>query len=364
MVRPKPPKVLMIGPALSVKGGITTVLETYLGAWDYKAYQLKRLGIYVDGSKWLKLWVALVAGLRHLVLLAFWRPDIVHVHFSEKAGFYRESLFIITAKLLSRVTVAHGHAADFQQFFERQPALLQRYIRFALNLPDILFVLSTQWQTYFQGLGIEPRTEVLHNPAPDVPGIDHRTAALPPIILTLGRLGQRKGTYDILAAVPHVLARFPDTQFWLGGDGDIDEIAQQLAQQAWGTQVRLLGWVRSEEKHNVLSQATIFLLPSYHEGLPMAVLEAMAYALPVVTTPVGGIPDVIADNVTGLFVMPGDSEAIAEALITLLSHPARAAELGTRAQAFVAAHASTEAIMQHLYAWYLTLLSHGNEVSG
>ena len=95
------------------------------------------------------------------------------------------------------------------------------------------------------------------------------------------------------------------------------------------------GWLQRRDMHKMLRLADIFCLPSYCEGVPMSVLEAMAYGLPVITTPVGGIPDIIENNKTGLFFKPGDIKQLEEKLLMLLKNSSLSRQLGLNAQNFV-----------------------------
>jgi glycosyltransferase involved in cell wall biosynthesis len=345
--------ILMIGPDMSVRGGMTQVQRTYFEHWDFVRYPLRHIGIWCTGSKHQKFMVALRGLVQFLGLLLFWHPTIVHVHFSERAGFYRESMFMLLATAFGVRTVFHSHAAEFVPFYEKQPRLLQRYVRFALSQPSVLVTLAASWQQYFRQLALRVRIEVLRNPV-SVPLFTHSSHERP-IVLMLGQLGQRKGTYDLLKVVPRIVREFPDVMFWLGGDGELTRTADLIRQHAWGSHVSLLGWVQEEAKHRALSEASVFVLPSYHEGLPVAVLEAMAYALPVITTPVGGIVDLIEDGQTGILIQPGDIDALADSLYKLLANPALGQALGQRAREHVHDAFAAHNVLHELYTLYESL---------
>jgi glycosyltransferase involved in cell wall biosynthesis len=197
---------------------------------------------------------------------------------------------------------------------------------------------------------------VLHNPV-HAPPVVPNAAARECAILTLGVLGERKGTYDILRAVPLVLDQCPGAEFWLGGDGDVEGVRAAIAAAPWGTRVRLPGWVEGAEKAGYLARAGVFLLPSYAEGLPVAVLEAMAHGLAVITTPVGGIPDAVVDGETGIMVPPGDVPAIARACVSLLRDADLRARLGACARRRVEDRFEVSRVLGELYATYDGLLA-------
>lgn len=350
-----PPRVLMLGPALAVRGGISTVEGIYIQAWDSSRFLLKHVATCVDGSKLVKFLAAVKALVVYIYYLIVWRPDILHVHFSAGASFFRKSVFVLLARLWGIKILLHCHTSAFETFYQKAGRWGRVYIRAVLNQADGMIALSTYWVRILQEMKLRVPICVLGNPirchVPKKP-LDHSEQ----IVLTLGRLGKTKGTYDILRAVPLVLETSPHAVFWLGGDGDLDQVKSILSSAPWGHHVRLLGWVTGEEKDRVLSSATVFLLPSYSEGLPLAVLEAMTYGLPVISTPVGGIPDVIVDGKTGLLVNPGDVQAISDRISLLLCNPDLCQTLGTNARQLVEDKFQVDVIVQQLYSLYDTFL--------
>ena len=146
-----------------------------------------------------------------------------------------------------------------------------------------------------------------------------RTAPAGPRVqfLSLGRLSERKGSYDLVNAFaslsPELRAR---ARLVLAGDGDVEGVRQLAA--PLGDSVRVLSWIDSAERDRLLDASDVFVLPSHAEGLPMALLEAMAAGLPAIVTPVGGIPDVLTHGAEGLLVEPGTSYQLAAAMTRLL----------------------------------------------
>nr|WP_241214457.1 glycosyltransferase family 4 protein [Vibrio alfacsensis] len=130
-------------------------------------------------------------------------------------------------------------------------------------------------------------------------------------ILFLGRLGERKGVKDLIDAFAIVLKQYPDCRLTLGGDGDIATFKQQVKNLGISNNVDFLGWVAGEQKKIWLSKADVYCLPSYNEGFPMGVLEAMSANIPVVASTAGGIPDAIENSVDGLLIEAGDVEMLA-----------------------------------------------------
>src|SRR5690606_20518716 len=156
---------------------------------------------------------------------------------------------------------------------------------------------------------------------------------------------QEKGAYDLIDAMARITRSHPSVQLLLGGDGDLQEAAERAKQLGVQDSVKLLGWVTGERKANLLSSASVFCLPSYNEGLPMSLLEAMASGLPVVTTPVGGIPEAVTDGREGYLVEPGDVGSLADKLRALIDNRILAREMGQEARKKALEKYSVERVM-------------------
>lgn len=349
----QPIKVLMIGPDDTVLGGMTTIQQNYRGHWDHDLFPMRYLGIYCRGSKLKKMRILIVSMVIFILWIWGWRPDLIHIHFSYRAGFYRESLFMMIASLFRQRLVIHSHAPDFEGFYGVQSPLLKAYIRFVLRQADRLLVLSNAHRSYFERLILSSSVQVLYNAVPIPPETAHNQNK--PMILLLGELGKRKGVYDLIKIVPQLRLDFPDIQICLGGDGDIEQLAEIIADNQWQEFVHLLGWVKDDEKAHAYQIASIFVLPSYAEGVSMAVLEAMAYGLAVITTPVGGMLEVLTHNVTGVLIQVGDTEALAQEISRLLKDDRLRQQMGDRARQHVQETFSIDRILGDLYSFYCEL---------
>ncbi len=313
----------MIGPARSVRGGVSAVVNALLEAMPEDAPDIRYVPTHVDGSKFVKLLVALVGIVRVFFAITVWRCDLLHIHTASDASFARKSRIAAMGQLWRRKVILHVHGAEFDRFFDEAGTSLKRVITWRLMWADLVIALSEGWRERLRQMSPEARIRVLPNP------IDTRTFAglvesRPPVhdaggtVLFLGAFTKRKGTYDLVEIAAEVVARRPSVCFELGGDRDVREVERLVRQRGISGNVRIMGWVRGREKIEAFERAHVFILPSYHEGLPMAVLEALAAGLPLVTTPVGGIPEVVRDGVNGIIVEPGDVGAAASAIVRLL----------------------------------------------
>jgi glycosyltransferase involved in cell wall biosynthesis len=178
-------------------------------------------------------------------------------------------------------------------------------------------------------------------------------------ILFLGRLEREKGIFELVDSVAKIRAEFPNTKLQFAGCGDVDGIRDRAKQLGIGENVEFLGWVSGTAKTSALAEAAIFVLPSYSEGLPIGLLEAMAASLPIVATAVGGIPDLVTDGTSGLLVQPKDPDALAGALLNLLRDPSLRARLGNEARRQIEERYASARVMPQIDALYRRLIRRG-----
>ncbi len=316
-------RVAMLGPAVKVRGGVSAVVASLLTAFEDETCDVHYIATHLDGPKALKAAAAFIGTLRLLAFLVFGRCDAVHVHMASFASFARKSALLGIARLFRRPTVVHVHGAGFDYFFEGSPPAGKRVITHTLESADLVIALSDEWKRRLSEIAPAATIRVLMNPVvcAEFAGV---AGARPPVpegggtMLFLGAFGGRKGVFDLIEAGVAVAKERPGVVFELGGDQAVDELRTLIEERGLTDNVRVLGWVRGEEKLAAFRRAHVFVLPSYHEGLPIAVLEALAAGLPLVTTPVGGIPEVIKDGINGVLIEPGDVDALSAGILRLL----------------------------------------------
>lgn len=340
-------KVLMVGPGRQVRGGIRLVIQNYTNWPIWKEYSCYWLETYDDRGSFRKIWAflrAFVQAFSHI-----FSCNIVHIHAVQNISFYRKIVFFLMAKLTGRKTILHLHAPypnDFQKF------PLNVVSRWVFRRADRVIALSQTWAREVKRIAPKANVEVIHNPCELPAQVPEPIAKRKPVILFSGKLEPRKGFGDLIRAMPAIISRVPEARLVMAGHGALEE-AKTLA-HALGVEKRVdfLGWVTADAKQKVLLEAKVFCLPSYGEGVPMAMLEAMAYRVPVVVTPVGGIPDVITDNWNGLFVTPGRVDEIAATVVRVLTNSVLGESLSERAYETVRDKFSPDVICRRIGQLY------------
>jgi glycosyltransferase involved in cell wall biosynthesis len=181
-------------------------------------------------------------------------------------------------------------------------------------------------------------------------------------VVFLGRCEAMKGIFDLLEAGGALRAQVPTLRIECAGDGDLGKVQRYAQALNLGARVTLRGWLARGDGEDLLARAAVFALPSYAEGLPMSLLEAMAAGCPVVATPVGGIPDLVTHDVNGLLVPPGNPQALADALQRILRDRALAARLGNAARQTIANRFNAERSLERLEQVYAELGVRGETV--
>jgi glycosyltransferase involved in cell wall biosynthesis len=154
-----------------------------------------------------------------------------------------------------------------------------------------------------------------------------------PKFLCLGRLTPEKGFDLALSAFRSITGKFPRVKMVIAGDGpERSRLEQQAAELGLKERVDFLGWVAPDRVASLMASSTIVVLPSRREGLPLAVLESALMARPIVAASVGGVPEIITDQETGLLFAKEDVAALAEKMALLLRHPEMAIQLGRTAR--------------------------------
>ena len=322
-------KVLMIGAGRDVRGGVSSVVNSYYDAGLDKRCELTYLPTMEDGSKLKKLLVAARARVRFERLIR--ENDILHVHMSADNSFYRKAVFIRKAHKEGKKIIIHMHGSTFDLFYKKRCTDAQKQqVREIFAMADKVIALSEDWKEFLAEYICDAKKIVVVYNAVKIPEAypkDYTNRKM----LFLGILGQRKGTYDLIEVLPEILSKYPDSHIYFGGDGEREQAEHLCMEKEIADHVTFLGWVRGTEKEKFLKECSIYVLPTYHEGMPMSILEAMSYGMAVVSTYVGGIPHIITDGEQGLLCEAGDRATLRENLLKLLENENLREKLGRNA---------------------------------
>jgi glycosyltransferase involved in cell wall biosynthesis len=312
--RAERPRILQVGP--DVRGGMRAVMRGLFASPLGERYRLEfvathrgtgaaeRLAVF-----WLALWGLTWWSLRG-------RGRVVHVHATVRGSMLRKAFVVLLARVLRRRVILHMHSGPGDVVFERtklgplRVTLFRRMFRRA----DIVLAVSAASAKALEETYAAHDVVVVPNPAPVVPAVPLKRGEKSPTALYVGGFANRvKGGEELLAALAG--PELERLRAVLAGPGELPAAGEQLLAARPGMEWR--GWLGEDEREQALREAAIFVLPSTSEGLPMALLEAMAWGRAIVATAVGGVPDVLTDGEDALIVPPSDPPALAAALARL-----------------------------------------------
>jgi glycosyltransferase involved in cell wall biosynthesis len=326
-------KILFIGENIDgISTGIITIMKQLLGS-EYLSKNVHYQPIFTTGSHF-PLYRKLTSWARAYSVFFYqiWSSDIVHIHHASNLNFWLSSKLVIIAKFLKKKTILHNHAGDFETFYQSCSVVDQKRIVEIFNSASVNIVVSNSWLQWYRAIApranwvVMPNSIELPIDVPEKTLIDQGGT-----LIYLARIEEKKGFFTLINIMPQVLQQFPNCKLYVAGQGDLIAAEKLLAEKGLTNHVVLMGHIDSEQRDKLLRKGHLLVFPSFHEGLPMALLEAMAYGLVPVTTPVGGIPEVVIHGYNGVLVSPGNEEELFKGIESLLSDKINYQKMSIRA---------------------------------
>ncbi|MGQ0654368.1 MAG: glycosyltransferase family 4 protein [Betaproteobacteria bacterium] len=346
-------RLVMLGAATETRSSIAAVVNAYRTHGLFKRWPVDFIATHCDGTAGQNAALAIRA-LRDLGMkIGEHRGVAMHLHTAPGWHFRRDAVYMSAAAAMRCPLLLQLHGAGFEAYYDGAADAERLAIRFFLRRAACVAVPSESMRTWVRGIVRAANVHVVPHPVgfSEQPAIEER----PNVILFLGRLDASKGILDLLEAVAGVRATVPDVRLACAGDGNRIGVARYAERLGIADAVKFTGWVGPSGKRSLLETAAVFALPSYDEALPMSLLEAMAAGVPAVVTPVGGIPEIVVDGVSGLIVAPGDKAGLQRALQKLLIERRLGARLGATARESARARFSPERALPVLEELYRTL---------
>lgn len=320
------PVVVILGPHRAAISGVSTHLNLLLGSTLADEYEMVHFQVGSEGrgegalGRLLRL---LVSPFTLFATILFRHAAVVHINTSlNPRAYWRDLAYLAVAKALRARVLYQVHGGALPEDFFRGRPWLTRFLRATLDAPDLVVVLAQCELEAYRRFVPGQEVVALAN------GIDCRAFAQVPTVMSrpdsplrlvyVGRITREKGLYETLQAMRIVQELGVETRLVVAGEGPEETRLRRYAHAlGLASRVSFAGAVFGPDKVRLFAGADLMLLPSYAEGLPYALLEAMAAGIPVIATPVGAIPDVVVSGTHGFLVPPRDGKAIAEALAVL-----------------------------------------------
>lgn len=349
-MRPGVPRAtaLLLGPRRDALSGVSTHLSLLLASRLAEEFALIHFEVGSEGRNegaLGRLARLIVSPLRLAAAVLAHRAAIVHLNTALTVrAYWRDLAYAIVARLCGATVLYQVHGGALPQAFCRGHRLLTPFVRATLRLADAIVAMSASEADAFRrfvgsipvfafpnGVDCTPYATLVR--AGSSPGVPLR-------LLYIGRLVREKGLYELLQGLALARCQGVAAELVIAGAGPEEARLRQTAVAQGLECVSFLGPVRGAAKMTLLERADVFVLPSYAEGLPYALLESMAAGVPVIATRVGGIPELVADGSNGLLVEPQAPQAIAVAIRTLACDREALARMSAASRATIAARYS------------------------
>lgn len=309
-------RILVIGPSDTQScGGMASVIhDIRVSKLLNESFDMDIYPSFIDGNFLKRHLFTFVSFLKFLPKLKYY--DVFHIHVSCYHSVTRKGWYLKAIKKANKKAILHIHGSRFKVYYDELNPQKKEEITNLLNMADMVIGLSEEWKEYFENVvhvtncrslpnGIDPN--IYQKGICDMEKYHHS-------FVSLGRLGERKGTFDLIEAFESVVKEHKDATLYLAGDGEIEKAKELIQAKHLEKNIEVVGWVNLEGKLDLLSKCATFVLPSYNEGLPMAILESMAAGKLIISSTAGAIPEVIKEE-NGIIVEAGDIENLTKALL-------------------------------------------------
>lgn len=318
-------KILTIGNSPKVHGGITSVITQILKYdWNSKNVKMDFIPTYEGGSNVHKL----VYFYKQCKLIKKYlknnKVDYVHMHISHYGSFYRANYIMDYCVKRKIKTIVHLHSSEFKVFYNSSSKSLKTKICFFFEKANVVIALGDQWKEFIESISPKSNVTILNNSV-DNPHklVIHDKNKMN--FLYMGVLVKRKGVIDLLQAIDIINKKdksiLKNVVFNIAGDGEEKSKLIKFAEDNDITKyVNFIGWVDDNNKEKTYLNNNILILPSYNEGLPMCILEAMSYGMPIITTDVGSIKEAVVNDKNGFIFKPGEIDKMVDYIISCISN--------------------------------------------
>ncbi|MCC6421741.1 MAG: glycosyltransferase family 4 protein [Gemmataceae bacterium] len=357
--------MLTIGPSPELAGGMSAVVGQMLSLPCGGRYRVQLFTITTSQDEAETMTDRVARHVRQMQALSrritLAAARVVHIHTCSGFSFYRSAADLVLARRQECRTVLHVHGAAFDEFFASASHIQRSMIRWTLTAADAVIALSAGWARQLRAMAPDARVRVVENAVAIPPPVPARAHGGPCRFLLLAKMDEWKGIDDLLAACTILRSQGSALEMTLAGPpgtaGDADGLRAKISARGLAGMVRYVGVVRGEAKNHLLRWADAYVQPSHHEGMPLALLEGLAYGLPAVATCVGAVPEVVSPGREGLIVDPRDPSALAAAMASLAGDPGLRARCGDAARETAVARFSLEHLERNLVDLYDDLCS-------
>ncbi|MGM9714295.1 MAG: glycosyltransferase family 4 protein [Prevotella sp.] len=344
-------RVMMVGSAEQSAGGVASVIRMMKKMPVWEKYGCYWLGTQIQRNYAWKLWYAVKGNIKALFII--WRYDIIHFHaVPDMNGMIIQLPVFLLALISRKKIIMHLHVGN-----QLTKHTSDRFFIWLLRHSDCIVLLANKWKELFDKNypTVNVRKRVVYNACEiaEAPSYEGREKT----IIMAAYLNDNKAPDVLLKAWDKIHDRYPDWKILIMGNGEVERFKAMAHSMKLDDSVHFTGYVTGKEKEDIWRKASIYCMCSYEEGFPMVVLEAWAKGVAVVTTPVGGLPDVIDEGKNCLTFGFGDYDELAEKLCTLMEDEKLRKDIATVGKEVVEDDFCAEKINKDIESLYNGLLT-------
>lgn len=341
-------RILTIGPDPKAKGGMASVIAFL--APMYIPFHL--VVTYKETSKIGKVLLFVNAVLKTFYYCVFKQINVLHIHTANYTDFYRNSVLMYIGKMFNKRVLLHIHGGLFNEFYSAHPGYVSSICRSA----DALITVSSTFVKMLRQYELNKHIYCLPN-CVEIPALYRMEQHHDKLRLVfMGRISEIKGIYDVLECLHKYKELLQDKiELHIGGVGDEKRFQKMITNYNLSSMIVQHGWVNGEQKEKLFCSSDVFIHPSHFESSGIAILEALSYGLPVITTLIGGIPDFFEDKKSGVAVTPGNVDEIYEAILSFVNDRHCILQMGEHGRAIARQFTPSqiEHQLQNIYAKYI-----------
>ncbi len=340
-------KILVIGPSKKTKGGITSVIKSYYNSYLWEKWNCKWIETHIDANLLSRLLIYIKGFLKYLWCLP--KYNMVHIHLSWWITAIRKLPFFIFALIFKKKTVIQIHSGSEKIINSKVNFIYQ----FFFSNADCTIVLAEVIKQELLQKYKFKNIHVVYNPSVNVDNNDIQKKLN---ILFAGSINTLKGYQDLIKAFSIISEEHPDWTLTFAGNGEIEKAKKLCENLGIEQKVRFTGWISGDYKDTIFHESSIFCLPSYTEGFPMAILDAWAYRLPVICTKIGGLKDILVHEKNALIFEPGNITMLVEEINKLIYDQFLQSKLINESQILINTKFNINAIANNIDLIYKELL--------
>ena len=306
-------RVLVVGSAEQSAGGVAQVIRATKQMPVWQEYHCRWLGTQIQRSYAWKLWYAVKSNLTALFII--WQYDIVHFHtVPDWQSLVIQLPVFLLARLGRKRIVMHIHMGNQLRHHTQN-----KLFKWCLRRSHLIVLLAKKWERLFQECyqDVKVPTTVLYNACETVPEVPFSEKEN--VIIMAAYYVDNKAPDLLLKAWQKIGDKYPDWKIYMLGNGEVERYRRMASEMGLSGKMEFTGYVTGVEKESYFRRASILCMCSYEEGFPMVVLEAWMHGICVVTTPVGGLPDVLEDGRNALVFDFGNWQQLADRLERLIN---------------------------------------------